>query len=74
MIKLSPISQSARRTSPSLEKLDQFVANKFRIAFGNRIQKQMRAFCANFVACGGKESDALDLDLRFKSIKENSRV
>ena len=52
------------------EKLDQFVANKFRIAFGNRIQKQMRAFCANFVACGGKESDALDFIFASKVLKK----
>ena len=52
------------------EKLDQFVASKFRIAFGNRIQKQMRAFTANFVACGGKELDALDFIFSSKVLKK----
>jgi hypothetical protein len=52
------------------EKLDKFVADKFRIVFGNRIQKQMRAFTANFVACGGKELDALDFIFASKVLKK----
>ncbi|MFA5421658.1 MAG: hypothetical protein WC344_02525 [Bacilli bacterium] len=52
------------------EKLDKIIADRFRIAFGNRIIKQMRSFVANFVACGGTEIDALDFMFSSKVLKK----
>ncbi len=52
------------------DRLDKFVTEKFRIAFGNRILKQMRTFVASFVACGGKELDALDFMFASKVLKK----
>ena len=43
-----------------IEDMDNYVIKHFRIAFGNRIVKQMRDFVATFVECGGTEVDAVD--------------
>lgn len=43
-----------------LLKLDEFVAEKFKITFGNRIMRQIKVFVPAFVACGGSELEALD--------------
>ena len=50
-------------TEKSMEKIglmDDYVIKHFRVAFGNRIMKQMRSFVAVYVACGGKEVDGID--------------
>ena len=52
------------------EKLDQYVTEKFRISFGNRIMKQLKIFVANFVGCGGKEVEALDFIFMSKILKK----
>ena len=43
-----------------VEDMDNYVIKHFRIAFGNRIVKQMRDFVATFIECGGTEIDAVD--------------
>lgn len=43
-----------------IEKLDLYVIEKFRVAFGNRILKQLKSFVPVYVACGGSEIDAID--------------
>lgn len=42
------------------EKLDSFVIKNFKLAFGNRILKQLNTFIPVYVACGGREIDGLD--------------
>lgn len=44
----------------NLEKLDQFITKNFKVTFGNRIMKQIRAFVPVYVACGNEEHEALD--------------
>ena len=47
----------------SLEKirlLDDYVIKHFRVAFGNRIMKQLNTFVPVYVACGGKEIAGID--------------
>jgi hypothetical protein len=44
----------------NLEKLDNFITKNFKVTFGNRIMKQIRAFVPVYVACGGSEYEALD--------------
>ncbi|MDY0075124.1 MAG: hypothetical protein RBR75_04565 [Acholeplasmataceae bacterium] len=44
----------------NLEKLDSFITKAFKVTFGNRIMKQIRAFVPVFVACGNTENEALD--------------
>lgn len=43
-----------------IEKLDDFAINHFRIAFGNRIMKQLNIFVPVYRACGGEEVAAID--------------
>lgn len=62
-----PLSKTALA---KFEKLDEFVSNKFRIGFGNRIMKQIRSFVANYVACGGTEVEALDFMFSSKVLKK----
>ena len=60
-------------TQEVLEKfsaLDDFVIEHFRLAFGNRIMKQLQAFVPCYVACGGTELDALDYCFKSKILKK----
>lgn len=43
-----------------LDELDQYIIEHFRISFGNRIMKQINDFVPAYIACGGKEVDAID--------------
>jgi hypothetical protein len=50
-------------TEKTLQKvvdMDSYVIKHFRVAFGNRIMKQMKAFVPTYVACGGKEVEGVD--------------
>lgn len=50
--------------------LDDYVIEHFRIAFGNRIVKQLRDFVPAFVGCGGTELDGLDYVLARKVFRK----
>ena len=52
------------------DELDNFVIKKFKLAFGNRILKQLETFVPNFVACGGTETDAFDFIFTNKILKK----
>ena len=50
-------------TDKNLEKIqtmEDYVIKHFRVAFGNRIMKQLKTFVPVYVASGGKESDGID--------------
>lgn len=49
-----------RRNKRRLHMLDQYMIEKFKITFGNRINKQMETYIPVFIACGGDELSALD--------------
>ncbi len=49
-----------RRNERRLAKLDEFLAEKFRISFGNRIMRQIRSYISVYASCGGGELEALD--------------
>ena len=51
-------------------KLDDYVIEHFRLAFGNRIVKQLRDFVPAYVACGGTEVDGLDYVLTNKIFRK----
>ena len=53
-----------------IERLDNYVIEKFRIAFGNRIMKQMKIFVPVYVACGGTELDGVDYILATKVFRK----
>ena len=62
-----PISDSMLQ---KFEQLDNFVIKKFKLAFGNRILKQLETFIPVFVACGGKEADGFDFIFTNKILKK----
>lgn len=52
------------------ERMDDYVIQHFRLAFGNRIVKQLREFVPVYVACGGTEIDGLDYVLCNKILRK----
>ena len=62
-----PISEA---TQAKLEKLDGYLQTRFKLAFGNRIIKQMHDFIPVYVACGGKELDGMDYIVARKVLKK----
>ena len=62
-----PISESML---DKFNQLDNFVIKKFKLAFGNRILKQLETFIPVFIACGGKESDGFDFIFTNKILKK----
>lgn len=58
-----PISN---RSHDNILKLDMYVIQKFRVAFGNRILKQLNMFVPVYVACGGTEVEGIDYILATK--------
>jgi len=50
--------------------LDDYVIEHFRLAFGNRIVKQLRDFVPVYVGCGGTEVDGLDYVLTNKIFRK----
>ncbi|MFA5561004.1 MAG: hypothetical protein WC964_04435, partial [Acholeplasmataceae bacterium] len=60
----------SRKTLDLLEKLDVFITKSFKVTFGNRIMKQIRAFVPVFVACGGSEIEGLDYMVSNKILRK----
>ena len=53
-----------------IEQLDNYVIEHFRLAFGNRIVKQLRDFVPAYVGCGGTEIDGIDYVLANKIFRK----
>ncbi len=53
-----------------IDMLDDYVIKHFRLAFGNRIVKQLKEFIPAYVACGGTEIDGLDYVLCNKILRK----
>lgn len=51
-------------------RLDDFVIKNFKLAFGNRIMKQLNTFIPVYVACGGSEIDGFDFIFTNKVLKK----
>ncbi|MBR1506462.1 MAG: hypothetical protein IJ619_00460 [Eubacterium sp.] len=62
-----PISQENLQ---KIQQLDLWVIDKLRVAFGNRIIKQMGLFVPVYVACGGEELDGIDYVLATKIFRK----
>ncbi len=54
----------------NIGKLDLYVIEKFRVAFGNRIMKQLKVFVPVYVACGGDELEGIDYILATKVFRK----
>ncbi|MBR6137812.1 MAG: hypothetical protein IKQ06_06635 [Bacilli bacterium] len=50
--------------------MDDYVIKHFRIAFGNRIVKQLRDFVATYIEAGGTEVDAVDYYIARKILRK----
>jgi hypothetical protein len=62
-----PVSQDSLK---KIQQLDLWVIEKLRVAFGNRILKQMNLFVPVYVACGGEELDGIDYVLATKIFRK----
>ena len=62
-----PISEEMLK---KFDQLDNFVIKKFKLAFGNRILKQLETFIPVYVGCGGTEVDGFDFVFTNKVLKK----
>ena len=62
-----PISEDMLK---KFDNLDNFVIKKFKLAFGNRILKQLDTFIPVFVGCGGSEVEGFDFIFTNKVLKK----
>ena len=53
-----------------LDQLDKYLQTRFKLAFGNRIIKQMYDFVPVYVACGGTEMGGMDYIIARKVLKK----
>ena len=53
-----------------LMEMDKYMIEHFRLAFGNRIIKQIRLFLPIYQACGGTQVDALDFMVAKKVLRK----
>ena len=66
-VKESPLD---KKYLDMIEQLDLYVIKKFRVAFGNRIIKQLKIFAPVYVACGGDVVEAIDHILATKVFRK----
>ncbi len=50
----------SERTLEAIGELDTYLIEKLKITFGNRIMEQIKRYVPVYIACGGKELDAVD--------------
>ena len=62
-----PVSQE---TLDKFNQLDAYVIEHFKLAFGNRIMKQILGFVPCYVACGGTELGGIDYVFKIKILKK----
>lgn len=62
-----PLSQEVEE---KLEVLNGYLIKNFRLAFGNRVIKQIRDFVPCFIACGGTEIHAVDFIVAKKVLRK----
>ena len=60
----------SEETNEKIEKMDNYTIKHFRVAFGNRIVKHMRAFVPVYVACGGDEIAGVDYFMAKKVLRK----
>ncbi len=79
--KLDELFEQAKKIYPlssaniaKLDQLDSYVIEHFRVAFGNRIMRQMYNFVPAYIACGGTEVDGIDFVLVKKVFRKFSAL
>ena len=63
-------NQMSKEIEEKINEMDDYVIKHFRIAFGNRIVKQMKDFVATYIGCGGKEVDGVDYYIALKILRK----
>ena len=63
----NPVSEE---TLEKVSELDRYVIDHFRLAFGNRIVKQLKEFVPAYVACGGEEVAGIDYLIAHKILRK----
>ena len=53
-----------------LDKLDAYLVEHFRLAFGNRIMRQIKDFVPCYIACGGTELEGIDFMFAKKILRK----
>ena len=66
-IETHPLSDKGEK---QVNEIDDYVIEHFRISFGNRIMKQLGVFTPVYVACGGKEIEAIDYFVAKKILRK----
>lgn len=66
-IEKNPLSAKGEE---QVRQIDDYIIEHFRIAFGNRIMKQISIFTSVYVACGGKEIEAIDYFIAKKILRK----
>ena len=64
------IHKVSQENLDKINTLDDYVIKHFRLAFGNRIVKQLREFVPAYIGCGGTELDGLDYILCNKILRK----
>ena len=74
---LNALFDQAKRDYPvsqvildKLEQMNGYLIKNFRLAFGNRIMKQIRDYVPCFIACGGTEIQAVDFMVAKKVLRK----
>lgn len=62
--------QVSEEMMKKLEDMNGYLINNFRLAFGNRIMKQLGDFVPCFIACGGTEIQAVDFIVAKKVLRK----
>ncbi len=58
------------RMLEKLEDMNAYLIGHFRLAFGNRIMKQVKDYVPCFIACGGTELEAVDFIVAKKALRK----
>ncbi|MCM1438709.1 MAG: hypothetical protein NC131_05790 [Roseburia sp.] len=60
----------SEETFALIKEFDNFIREKFKISFGNRIMKQLRLFVPVYMACGGTELGGVDFIITSKILRK----
>ena len=60
----------SNKSIENIQKLDRFIADNFKVTFGNRIMKQLKAFVPVYVGCGFKEVAGIDYFIARKVLRK----
>ncbi len=68
--KASKEHEVSEETLEKIKEMDRYVIDHFRLAFGNRIVKQLKDFVPAYVACGGDEIAGIDYLIAHKILRK----